>query len=190
MLQDTPDHLLRFLDKLDLAADLILPALAKDIGHDFTALNRVADPHDHVGARGRAVGGDGDCLLAHPLRCDAHGGDVAYVVAQSTLLHHLGKDGENAAVVHTGTQVQNWRHTSGFAHLAQAWAGPLKSCLAEQIAVLAAGDGTAAGLDQKHVVLEQFAHQVVMGGILGSAGVVTTDVGHHAADAASHNGIV
>ena len=68
--------------------------------------------------------------------------------------------------------------------------GHLERRLGQQVAGLAAGDRAAAGLNQQDVILEQFAHQVIVGGILRTAGVVAADVGDHTPDASRHDGVV
>src|SRR4030067_572734 len=88
----------------------------------------------------------------------------------------------------------SWRTSTGFltptTPSSPTRAGPCHGGLSQQESELAAGDGAAAGLHQQHVLLEQLAHQVVVGGILGGAWVVAADVGHHAPDAAGHDGVV
>ena len=102
----------------------------------------------------------------------------------------MGEDGEDAGVVDARSHVKYRGNPDRLADLPQTGPHPVDAGFPEQEAELGVGDGTAAGLHDQHVLLEElFGHRGVIGVVLNPR-VCTADDGGHPADPSGHDGVV
>ncbi len=112
---------------------------------------------DHVSAGRDAVRRNRQRLFAHPLRRKADGGNLVDVITQAAFFDHLRQHGQDARVIHARPHVQHGRDTDRLADFAQARPDFGQTRFTEQQTELGGGNRAAAGLDDQHILLEQFA---------------------------------
>src|SRR5660398_253799 len=152
-------------DELQLAAELLFPAFRVNIRDDSRSLNRRVDTtEDDVCSATYAVGRNLKSFLAVVLGRNAHCRHLIYVLAQTTGLHYLRQDGQNAGVVDTTAKMKHRRDAYRLTDLREARPGILKH-LGSQITMLTCSMGSTPSHQNQHIILDELlGHDVLIQG--------------------------
>src|SRR5680860_1413485 len=169
-------------DELQLAAELLFPAFRVNIRDDSRSLNRRVDTtEDDVCSATYAVGRNLKSFLAIVLGRNAHCRHLIYVLAQTTGLHYLRQDGQNAGVVDTTAKMKHGRDAYRLTDLRETRPGILKH-LGSQITMLTCSMGSTPSHQNQHIILDELLGQTDDAFVLSSACIVATHNGDSTLD--------